>query len=291
MADEVEEVAGSETVTPPAVVKPTSTVQGSEDAKLMRPVTPKVEVAKVETPPAASGDPKPAAKVATVVKDDEEIPEDAELITLPRKNLAKRLGQHTAAELKKRFGTADFDEISAKLKKADEYEAAQEAARVEQLSETEKLKEERDRAVATANEWKTKFEAQEEDRVVTQQDSVLAKIAVKHVKEKFVRYALPDFAAHLKKTYTEKEIDQLGEDKIVEWFAEYAKDNPEFAIAKEAPKVEKKPLTTSPGSTDRPAAGKPAGEGANGKTMKPGLPNSMTPQEARAAAGAKGYRY
>lgn len=264
-------------VVPPVVV----------ETQAVPPVIPTAPAA-VAAVPAASKEPK-----SVVVKEDDEIPEDAELITLPRKALAKRLDSHSKSELKKRFGTSDFAEIEAKLAKVTEYEAREEEARRAALSAEEKLKEDAASAQRERDEWKSKYESAQAEREFVEESGRIGKIAGKSIDEGMVRFALSEFAAHVR-GLDAKEIEALEQDEaVVEWFTAYAKKNPRFAREDPKPTVEvRKPITNGVDSKNKPVAKAPASEvGSGGKTLKPGQPNSMSAFEARAMLAAKGLRY
>jgi hypothetical protein len=288
MAGENEEKTNAGSETPAATAKETPPTAGAPAATAKPAETLAATAKPAETPAAKEG-----ASKEVIVGDDDEIPENAELLKLSGKTLKKRLERHTAKELKERFGTSDMGEIGARLKKLSEFEAKEEENRRQQLSNEERLKEDAERARAEAAEWREKYEEAERNQVIGAEESRVAGIAKKHVKDKFVRYALPDFATHLRQKYTPKELDSVDDAKIEEWFAQYAKENPEFAVEtqKPAPKVEKKPVTNSVADASRPTAKTPPGEGAGGRSMRPGQQNSMSTQEARAEAAKAGFRW
>ena len=76
------------------------------------PVVPPV----VSTQPSVSGGAGTAPSSVVLSADTDDIPENAELLSLSRKGLESRLARHTRKDLRERFGTDNSDEIVAQLK-------------------------------------------------------------------------------------------------------------------------------------------------------------------------------
>ncbi len=205
-------------------------------------------------------------KQPVALKDEDDIPEDAELVTLSSAALKKRLQRASNAELKERFGTTDTAAIKKKLDRADELEKAEEDRRVAALDKEQKAAEAQKKAEDRPEAAELKLKQLGEDRLVEKEEGRIKEIAFGHIKPKFWKHAARDFAEHLRETYSEKELLSLKDKAIDKWFVEYVKENPEY-LKGEAP--------------EKPGA----------KTFKPGQPNSMTSAEARAEAAKSGHRW
>jgi hypothetical protein len=284
------------------------TVAAAKDDK----VTPGTEVADEvveqvqQAPPPAA--PKPAAKAATdaappatdsgvkkarLAKDDDEIPDDADLLELSRAALEKRLARHTRNELKTHFGTDDPAAIKKKLDKLAKHEADEEERQRAEMSERDRL------TADVARERKLREQAQlralrvQEERVVEQEEVRLTRIAEEHLDPDYVEVYLPKLARWLSTEFTGAQLKELGEDKarygktIGKWFKDQVARKPK--IGKEAPVV-KEALSNGASDDARPRAGNHA-DMLDGKTFAPGRPNSMTSGEAKAAAAKLGYRW
>jgi hypothetical protein len=211
--------------------------------------------------------------------DDEEIPEDAELFTLSRAALQKRLARNTKKELRERFGTDDLDSIKQKLDNAEKYEAEQEKLRRAQLTREERLKEDRDREKKRADEAEAKLQV-EQDRVeVREVDTMVRKILPKFVDGSDESM---DFAMfQLKRHVASLDDDDLNDpEKVVaSWAKEFAKKYPKHAKAGDEGESGEKtakeiPLTTG----TKPQRPEPM-KGANEKDPRPGKQNSMSKTE------------
>src|SRR5260370_36360512 len=73
------------------------------ETKVSPPAKAKEEIAKPE-----KEDPGPKAKQ---IGEEDDIPEDADLLQLSKKALNARLLRHTKKELRERFGTDDLDDV------------------------------------------------------------------------------------------------------------------------------------------------------------------------------------
>ena len=106
-----------------------------------------------------------------------------------------------------------------------------------------------------------------------------------------LRYARRDLADHLKGLSSE-ELAKFTPRKLDKFFADFVKENPDFAIPTPSADVEptpppKKAIRTKPVNTGnggkKPKPAPADGPGLiNGKTVKPGLANSMDKKELRA---------
>src|SRR5580700_2962800 len=103
MPDEIKPSSGGEA--PPDGATPKPPVPTTQT-----PATPIIQQGAPQTPVTPTTEPK---RHRLGVEDD--IPDDADLLELPRRALDSRLARHTKSQLQQRFGTSDFDEIKGKL--------------------------------------------------------------------------------------------------------------------------------------------------------------------------------
>jgi hypothetical protein len=244
--------------------------------------------------------PKTEKKEVTVGDDDDDIPTDAELIHMPRKALDRRLAKHTAAELKSRFGTDDFDAIKTKLARAEELEAKEEERRRSALSEMEKLKEDAAKSEQRALEAEARERTIQEDRVYEREDSRMARITERHVKPRYVDYTLNEMAKWMRRSFSKEEMAKVTDAQVEDWIKEFSsKEAPEVAkdyeqrISATAKEEGKKPPTAplTNGVNATSPTPPPSGGDASQKTFAPNRPNSMTSVEAKQAAAREGYRW
>jgi hypothetical protein len=256
-----------------------------------KPEAPKPEAApKVEAKPPAKSETSVAdtkSKTSHKLDDDEEIPENADLLELSSKALTRRLQRFRSKELKEHFGTDDIAKIKADLAEGVTLKKEKEEARRAKLDSEAKMKEDLDAANARVVKAETKAQAVRQERVIDKEDGRILKIAEKFIKPKFWKHIAQDLKDHLRENYSADEMAKLKEKDFDRWFKSYLGENPEFAKdgAQTTPKV---PLnaTTTDNTREMP------NETTNGgKTIKPGQPNSMTPAEARQAAGKSGYHW
>ncbi len=246
------------------------------------PVEPKKPEAKVE--PNVTPEAKQPKKLSG---DDDEIPEDEDLLQMSPRALKARLSRASKTSLKEAFGTDDIEKIKAKIAAGDEYETKKEADRKAALSKEEKLKEERDAALKDARETKTTLERERTERIVDKQDSRITRIAEQHLKAKHVSKFLPELAKDILKAAAEgdKKLAKNEEAWIESWFAKQVEDEPEFGkdFGKTpeggAPEIKKLPFNNG-ARPDKPA---PAHNSGSPKTAAPGKPNSMSDKEIRDA--------
>jgi hypothetical protein len=229
---------------------------------------PKKEPAKAE-PPAAKKEP------AQLSEDDDDIPENADLIQMSKAALTKRLARHTKKELRERFGTDDLDKIKTDLKELETLRAESEERRRAALSELQKsqedAKKEKERADKAEKKYQQALDAQtfaEYDRDAL--DSISTLVAPKHAKR-----ALRELKEHV---LTLEEADLKKPKKVFDaWAKEFVKENPEFA--KPAPEEPKKVGLTTGGSANAKGTQVKSKTDLTTKTPKPGQANSMSRKE------------
>lgn len=281
---------------------------GAATPPVATPPAPSAVTPPAANPPATAqaapptADPTPAKPgPITLGDDDDEIPEGASLLQLSRNALSKRLDRATKKELKAKFGTDNYDEIKAKLEKAAEYERTQEEQRRAQLSEVERAKEDAKQWERRYVDLETKVKNERRAQVISTEHSRVTTIAKEFLDADYLDTELPIFAREILSKYSRAEAENLGDDAIRAYFQKRIEAKPKLGkdFAPSAPPPAAKPAPTEVPATngvrenERPTA-RTEGSGlpVNGdRTFKPGLPNSMSTQEAKAAAGAQGFRW
>jgi len=164
-------------------------------------------------------------------------------------------------------------------------------------------------------ELQARIHEMETGQVVNSQTQELTRVAGKYVDPSMMEYALGDFQRYVNKLEP-KEVKRITPRSIERWFAKLAEEKPRFRILPVdpnagvdpalgtaavgnkgadapgpspativAPKaVRRVPLATSTapkGGTPKPAPKRPEGGTVAGKTVRPGLPNSMSPAELK----------
>lgn len=247
--------------------------------------------AKVEIKPP----PKAPEKVRTEGEEDDEEGEDKTL-TLTPEQLRRRIARGEKAFLRSQFGTDDPATLKAKIAKAEALEKAEEERRRKALDVQQRLEEDlaKEKAARTAAE--AKAESLAVDRSIRESEQYLAKVAEGIVNPKYVHFAWDDLRKWMKKEYNEEIIakDGVPDEDLKKWFETYIVDKPELAAKKskedevEKP-VKKTALVTGSKREDRPT---PVASGnAQVKTFRIGQANSMTAEEAKEAARARGIRW
>lgn len=257
---------------------------GGEKPSSITPVVPKEgekppEKPKVEAKPEAKPEPKPEPKnespKAVKIGEEDELPENAELLELSKQALNKRLMRHTKKELRDRFGTDDFDKIKADLDELSDLRSKEEDRRRAALSEQERLKEDRDREKKRADDAERKLRDTVDSQTFAEYDRTAENVLAEHIDPEAMELAV----VKLKKHVLSLDDDELKNPKKLfgDWAKEFAKKNPKFAKTVEQPPEPKKiPLQTGANINAKKDKGDP--ELAN-KTAKPGQVNSMSKAE------------
>lgn len=253
----------------------------------------------VSIAPTESKGPKRAS-----LRDDDEVPSDAELLELTPKALKARLARHSKSDLREKFGTDDPEEIKSKLAKLADYETREEEQRRAALDEKTRIEEDLARANARAEAAELRAERLHNDHIIGSEEARIIKLGEKHLDPDYVGDNLSKLARYLDKKYTAKELDKLGDagrTKVIEeWFQDLAEKKPKLArdyeetkakqLAKEAKEAAKtkKPLTSGGDTKDRPT---PKAGATENKTYAPGRSNSMTSAEAKEQMRKEGFSY
>lgn len=271
---------GSTGTTPAATGAPTSTAP-TVDTKAKTETTEtkaKEDKPKIEAKPSGEGEKKPKK----LSGDDDEIPEEEELVQMSPRALKARLTRASKAQLRDAFGTDDIDDIKKKIALADEATKKQEEERKARLTKEQKLQEELDAANKVLADTRTKLEEAERTRVVEKQDTRIHRIASNHVDGDYIEDSFPHLARAIRQAVKEgdKKFAKNEEAWIENWYKEYVEKKPklgkDFGKEAEKPPTMKVPFTNG-------VQGKPAPQQTSGqpKTAAPGRPNSMSDAEIR----------
>lgn len=227
--------------------------------------------------------------------------------------------------LKELYGTDDEAEVARiraeQAKKLEEHSnltTEAERKKREQMGEVERLTNDLTAMTAERDELKKKLEQVSADRKAYEQNAKIQGIAVQYVKPAYTKYAMQDFRDY---ALSLKVADQKALDERLTkvWFSRWAREHATMAleaatptaqapVAGEppAPATPPKPATSAappavpplrrvlPAGSPKPAP-KPAAPAAEadplaGLTPKPGLPNSMNPQQLKIYAQRNNVR-
>jgi len=243
-------------------------------------------------PPAAAGAKAPAPPLpGTQPEPGEEPPVDARnMITLPAREFKERVAKASRKTLREIFGTSDHDTIRTIKRKFDEWEGEREKQRKEQLSNEQKLTEERDSALKQRDEAIARAR-RAKDRVDNHKiERGMRRLAGDFIHHEKVDHALDLMQAallnmsrrearHLPKDWAEKFLSRLAEDAYFGKSGSHAETPPAGATP-----PAKSPLTSGATSKATKPSPAPAASGeflVNGKTTRPGQANSMSKEELR----------
>jgi hypothetical protein len=200
--------------------------------------------------------------------------------------------QQHQAFLQEQFGTTNADEIKAIVAAHKAAADDAEKRRIAEMSALEQAQSELERERAARADWESKYQEATTAMLYEKQNAIVNGIATKHVEPRYLKFARRELAEHLReigpdaaKAYSEKELDRFFAKTLLKEF-------PEWAISKPTPPAPKKlPITNGPSpNRDKPSPNG-GGNGATGKTARPGQPNSMTAAEVRDHARKLGFSY
>lgn len=267
---------------------PLSPVRGTSTGEsFSAPAVPAEPAAPAAPAAAAPASPAPVAPAAGAGAPPKRVH------TLDDAALADRLARAKRQGLIDSFGTDDTAAIKAKLAKAEALEAEAEQRKREQMTEVERLKHdlaaEKQRSLRAQAEVSTIRERQ----MVQEQQSVVERIASRHVAPAYVQDAAFLFAKHLRDNVQPADLARYTDKDIAKWFQTFASRRPAFAASAQTRTKVRAPVG-SPAPAPRPnapASALNAPPGGGGRTIRPGQPNSMTREEARAEARKNGYSW
>lgn len=279
-------------VTETAVTEQPVVEKSAQEIKPVASLTkekPATDVKETKTATATEG-----PKRTKLMADDDEIPEDAELLELTNTALKRRLERHTKAELRNRFGTDKPDEIKAKLDRLAELEGAEEARKREAMSEKERLENDLKTERRAREDAERRARMAEDDRVVEKEGDRISRLLGRHIEieddEDFREAVFKKLARHLKSEFTEEEMLNLKDGEIEKWAKNYIKDHPRHAKEVQAA-IKKEPFTNGGDTRERAAPTQRTGTGGGGRSFAPSAENPMTTNEARAEAGKQGLHW
>lgn len=277
-----------DTTTTPAAVTPPAGGGASTPPATTTPAT--TPAPATTTPPAAPRE----------LPDGEE-PKPGEKITLTSKQLADRIDraskQAVSVKLKELVGTDDAQVIKDNETKRKQLEADAEKARLAGLGEIERAKEEARIAKGRATAAEERVQEIEENQAIAQAGEEVKVVALDFIAPKHWRHVKNDLSTHLANKFTVEQLDAMSEKdsekEVRDYLAEYVKENPEFAKKDGGTTTTttpaKVPLTNGAGNQGDKPDPSLAGTKWAGKTLKPGLANSMTAAEVRDWKKANGY--
>lgn len=281
----------------PTQQAPTNTTAQGDGAAAQQPAT----TAPV-SPPVLAPVPQPAGRIPTrkLLGENDDIPNDAELIELSPHALKSRLDRFTKKQLRDSFGTDDVNSIRSKLQQHQLWEKEREEKRIAELTESQRLQEqlqaanrERDEAIARAEQIQT-------EQIVSEQDHHVTGIVGKHINPRYLKHELKNLAEYISGL---SDAELADPDSVVEaWCATAIKEDPAIAIqtngaslvangASQGPPLspQGQPFTNG-ANTQRPQHVNPQGIVAP-KTFAPNQPGSMSDAEWRAYKRANSWNF
>lgn len=249
---------------------------------------PKADPPKPPAPPAKAEAGSAKEELAELDAETDEVPDADQLFKLSKKALAARLARHSKNELRTIFGTDDVEKIKADVAELATHRAEKEKTRLANLSEQERLKEEKEQEKRRADAAEAKLEAERDARIFSEYDGAAEKILGKYLDEEALELGLTKLKRHVMAL---DESDLKDTDKVFESFAkDYVKKHPKYAKGseEERPAPVRVPLTTGGGGGKRPEASNP---NLTQKTPKPGQVNSMTKAEYSAYKRQRGLSH
>jgi hypothetical protein len=248
---------------------------------------------------ATSGDrspsPTPSATPVTEKKETQKAP------TIPQEALSTRLERARKAErerLLKAIGYESPEKAKADFEELKKLREEREKAEREKMTELQRIQADLEAERKMRSELEAKLREESTARLYEKQDSAIYQIASRHVDSSSLKLktAKREFAEYID-SLPKSQVSRMSEKDIEKWFIKFTKENPEFARKTDAPPAPapvakpldpiKKPAGAPP-STKKVVAPAPVGSSKDptiderGKTVKPGLPNSMSKAEIAA---------
>lgn len=215
-------------------------------------------------------------------------------------------------------GIDDPDALASKWKEHQGLSAKEEERRRAEMSEVERLKADLVRHQQEAEQYKSQLQQMQQERESERYNQQVVQTAGQYLTPAGVKVARIEFAEHCN-TLKKQQPDQLKRyeknPKLVDlWFRNWSKKNPDFS-ANKAAQQQTQPQGTPPAQEQRRAAppqrqpitngsaprrqgmpgkvtpGQDPSRGLNGKTVRGGQQNSMSPAEIREYAKQHGINY
>lgn len=220
------------------------------------------------------------------IGEDDELPEDSELVSMSKQALTKRLDRHTKKELRERFGTDDYSKIKSDLDELADFRAKKEETRKAALSKEQKLEEEKRLAEKRADDLAAELEKERNQQVFAEYDATAKEVFADKIAPKHMKRAVRELKEHILSMDEDEAPKEPKKAKkaFEKWTKEWLEENPEFAKA--APEEPKKIALTT-GSNPNARREKGDAELAH-KTAKPGQANSMSKAEYAAFKRERG---
>lgn len=230
------------------------------------------------TPPATSG-------ASTTTTNGH--PAGSPKLVLTQEQLNERLDRARRSALSALFGDESPEKIKERLQRADTLEREAEDRRRAAMSAEERLKHDLARARQETLRARAEAATVRERQVVAEQQTHVERIASRHVAPQYVQDATFLFAKHLRDGMAPEQLDKLTDRDIAKWFQAFVARKPAFAAS-----TTTRTRVAAGATTPAPRPRAPASESTNGaKSLRPGLQNSMTREEARAHMRKLGYTY
>lgn len=246
-------------------------------------------------PPAAPEAPEAPKPGSTTTAAAPEAPKPGTRTTIQMDEAAlnERLARAKRQALIETFGTDDPAQIKALKDKAATLEKEAEERKRAAMSETERLKHDLAMERQARQRVRAELEQVRERQVVQEQQQVVERIASRHVAPQYVQDAAFLFAKHLRDNVAPADLVKMTDKDIGKWFQTFVNRRPAFS-ASATTRTRPRAPAGAPAPAPRPQAPQPAVKPdatMNGKSLKPGQPNSMTREEARAFARKSGYSW
>jgi len=287
------------------------------------PIAAPPPAAPVITPPAAPPAPPPPARAA---QDDDDLEQRASDIRLRerRKALKEQWGTSDPDEIEK-IKARRAEDDAARAREQEELKqlrADRDERERSKMTEVERLQTDLNTANGRIKELEGQLSAAKQEALSERQNGAVKQAAVRHrikAKAAVMRVVLAEFGAYYlslpaleKRRFADPTV---AERQLDRWMRTFAKENPEMCEAAPKPAVEgdppppaapaagpppakpavRRPLGAPPAPRQNPQARtppgvRPPGVDENGKTVKPGLPNSMNRSELEAYKRKQGLK-
>jgi len=215
----------------------------------------------------------------------------------------ERARRKAREDVLRELGVDDPTKVKADLAELARLRTEREKADREKMTREQQLQADLEKERKTREELEAKLHEEAVARVYERQDNLIIDIARRHVdgstklKLDTARRAFAEYVEELPK----QQVARMNERDIDRWFAKFVKDNPWLAPTTPAPAAPppapvRKPITTTTPAAKAKPAPPPAPPSTDpttnpqGKTFKPGQPNSMSRAEVTAELKRRGMR-
>lgn len=199
----------------------------------------------------ATGGAPPPVDQPVALGEDGDIPTGKD-IRISSTALSQRISRASTSAVSKAlkdiFGTDDRASIRKQQETSAQLAKDAEERRLASMNDLQRAQEQARVATERASQAEAREQQMRDELEVGQATQAISDVAAKHINPKFVKLVMTGFADHLGSGYTSEQLEAMGEaerEKLtVDWFTQYAKDNPEVAI--------KPPTATNPGNPPPP---------------------------------------